>query len=67
MTSTNKKITKNKSKYRSSPIRPFRLWQDDSRESETRIEILPLIDVIFCILTFLSWRRLIFLDNRQLV
>ncbi|MGV2828083.1 ExbD/TolR family protein [Myxosarcina sp. GI1(2024)] len=52
MTSTNKKITKNKSKYRSSPIRPFRLWQDDSRESETRIEILPLIDVIFCILTF---------------
>lgn len=35
-----------------SHIRPLKLWQDDARESEARIEILPLIDVIFCILTF---------------
>ena len=39
-------------KRKSSPFRPMRLWQDDSRASEARIEILPLIDVIFCILTF---------------
>ncbi|WP_036479054.1 biopolymer transporter ExbD [Myxosarcina sp. GI1] len=42
----------NRNKYRYSPVRPFRLWQDDARESDARIEILPLIDVIFCILTF---------------
>ncbi len=40
------------------PARPMRLWQDNSRlqegqiEQEVRIEIIPLIDVIFCILTF---------------
>ncbi len=34
------------------PIRPFRLWQDENRESNVKIELLPLIDVIFCILTF---------------
>jgi biopolymer transport protein ExbD len=33
------------------PVRPFKLWQDLG-EQEVRIEILPLIDVIFCILTF---------------
>lgn len=49
MTSSNKKYRK---KRKSSSIRPLKLWQDDSRESEARIEILPLIDVIFCILTF---------------
>ncbi|RMF27654.1 MAG: biopolymer transporter ExbD [Cyanobacteria bacterium J083] len=34
------------------PSRPLRLWQDESSQKEVRIEILPLIDVIFCILTF---------------
>lgn len=47
---SNKKTNRNK--YRYSPVRPYRFWQDDSRENEARIEILPLIDVIFCILTF---------------
>ena len=42
----------NKKKYKSAPIRGMNLWQDDSREGDARIEILPLIDVIFCILTF---------------
>ncbi|PSB12397.1 biopolymer transporter ExbD [Pleurocapsa sp. CCALA 161] len=28
------------------------LWQDDSHQSGAHIEILPLIDVIFCILIF---------------
>ena len=40
-------------KYNSAPIRPFRLWQDYFyNSSEVKIELLPLIDVIFCILTF---------------
>ena len=49
MTSNQKKARK---KYTPAPIRPFKLWQDDRVESQARIEILPLIDVIFCILTF---------------
>lgn len=32
--------------------RPLKLWQDTSSQQEVRIEILPMIDVIFCILTF---------------
>jgi biopolymer transport protein ExbD len=32
--------------------RPLKLWQDNSSQEEVRLEILPLIDVIFCILTF---------------
>ncbi|ACB50465.1 probable biopolymer transport protein [Crocosphaera subtropica ATCC 51142] len=32
--------------------RPLNLWQDSSANQEVRIEILPMIDVIFCILTF---------------
>jgi biopolymer transport protein ExbD len=33
--------------------RPIKLWQDEhSHQSDVRIEIIPLIDVIFCILTF---------------
>lgn len=32
--------------------RQMKLWQDDSSLPEVRIEIIPLIDVIFCILTF---------------
>ena len=34
------------------PVRPLKLWLDDSTQEEVRIEIIPLIDVIFCILTF---------------
>ena len=34
------------------PLRPLKLWQDISHSQEVRIEILPMIDVIFCILTF---------------
>ena len=41
-----------KRKYRPQPIKPLNLWQDDSQYSGANIEILPLIDVIFCILTF---------------
>lgn len=42
-----------RSKYRNSaPIRKFSLWQDESGSGELKIELLPLIDVIFCILTF---------------
>ena len=48
---TSNKKTRPK-KYQPAPIRPMKLWQDDSQESAARIEILPLIDVIFCILTF---------------
>jgi biopolymer transport protein ExbD len=33
-------------------VRPFKLWQDISENKEVRIEIVPMIDVIFCILTF---------------
>ena len=42
----------NRKKYTPKPIQPFKLWQDDSQASGANIEILPLIDVIFCILTF---------------
>ncbi len=35
-----------------SPIKPFKLWQDVQSQQEVRIEIVPMIDVIFCILTF---------------
>ena len=43
---------KRKKKYSPKPIRPMNLWQDDSQSGGANIEILPLIDVIFCILTF---------------
>lgn len=33
-------------------VRPLKLWQDISDHQEVRIEIVPMIDVIFCILTF---------------
>jgi biopolymer transport protein ExbD len=33
-------------------VRPLKLWQDERFMQEVRIEIVPLIDVIFCILTF---------------
>lgn len=35
-----------------SHVRPLKLWQDSSQQQEVRIEIVPMIDVIFCILTF---------------
>ena len=53
--SNNKQYTTSKTKhYRATaaPIRRFRLWQDESQRSDLKIELLPLIDVIFCILTF---------------
>ncbi len=34
------------------PAKPLRLWQDMQAQQEVRIEIVPMIDVIFCILTF---------------
>jgi biopolymer transport protein ExbD len=35
------------------PTRPLKLWHDQAPQSEdVRIELVPLIDVIFCILTF---------------
>ena len=41
-----------KRKYQPRPIKEFKLWQDERESSGAHIEILPLIDVIFCILTF---------------
>ena len=43
---------KRKRKYQPKPIKSMQLWEDDSQSSGANIEILPLIDVIFCILTF---------------
>lgn len=43
---------KNRHSSASSPVRPFRLWQDNGGNQDVRIELIPLIDVIFCILTF---------------
>ncbi|MGL4884052.1 MAG: ExbD/TolR family protein [Waterburya sp.] len=43
---------KSRKKYQPKPIKPMNLWQDDSKSSGATIEIVPLIDVIFCILTF---------------
>ena len=35
------------------PTRPLRLWQETNHaQDETRIELVPLMDIIFCILTF---------------
>ncbi len=38
--------------FASTHVRSFRLWQDNSNNQDVRIELIPLIDVIFCILTF---------------
>ncbi|HHP7229617.1 MAG TPA: ExbD/TolR family protein [Xenococcaceae cyanobacterium] len=46
------KNRQNFSEHNAAPIRRFRLWQDETSKNEVRIELLPLIDVIFCILTF---------------
>ncbi|MGB2925646.1 MAG: biopolymer transporter ExbD [Limnothrix sp.] len=39
------------SKVKTLGLRPFRLWQEE-QAPDLRIEIIPLIDVIFCVLTF---------------
>ncbi len=49
MSSSNKKKPYQQT---AAPIRRFRLWQYENRDSNVKIELLPLIDVIFCILTF---------------
>jgi biopolymer transport protein ExbD len=51
MTQTNRKKI-NRAAAIALPIRPLKLWQDKSSDREARIEVLPMIDVIFCILTF---------------
>ncbi len=43
---------KKRSAIASSPVAPMKLWQDRAQSEEVTINILPLIDVIFCILTF---------------
>ncbi|MBE9222052.1 biopolymer transporter ExbD [Cyanobacterium stanieri LEGE 03274] len=45
------KREKNNSAQKYSP-RPLKLWGDVNNQQEVRIEIVPMIDVIFCILTF---------------
>lgn len=45
-------MNRRKRKYQPKPIKSMDLWQDDSHQSGANIEILPLIDVIFCILIF---------------
>ncbi len=49
---TSKNI-KHRSRSVHTPVRPFQLRVDDTNPNqEVRIDIVPLIDVIFCILTF---------------
>ncbi|MBZ8182628.1 MAG: biopolymer transporter ExbD [Oscillatoria sp. PMC 1051.18] len=48
-------VTSKKRKSRpnkAASTRPLRLWLDASNTEDVRIEIMPLIDVVFCILTF---------------
>ncbi len=46
-------MTNQQKSPRSTKIRPMKFWQEDnSHRGEVSIEIIPLIDVIFCILTF---------------
>jgi biopolymer transport protein ExbD len=49
--STGKKL-KSKKNQLHVHSRPLKLWQATSLQQEVRIDILPMIDVIFCILTF---------------
>ncbi|MGK7954025.1 MAG: ExbD/TolR family protein [Crocosphaera sp.] len=49
---TASKAPQQKSPNSSVYSRPLKLWQDSASQQEVRIEILPMIDVIFCILTF---------------
>ena len=52
MTKVTSKPRKRRPAMGSLTARPLKLWVDDSSAQEVRIEIIPLIDVIFCILTF---------------
>ncbi|ACK67234.1 Biopolymer transport protein ExbD/TolR [Rippkaea orientalis PCC 8801] len=52
MTQTTTDKTNNRKNQSPVHARPLKLWQDQSHEKEVHIEIVPLIDVIFCILTF---------------
>ena len=52
MTKATSKPGKRRPPRRSLTARPLKLWVDDPSAQEVRIEIIPLIDVIFCILTF---------------
>ncbi|MEL6502635.1 MAG: biopolymer transporter ExbD [Cyanobacteria bacterium J06621_12] len=45
-------MSRRRKKYQPKPVQQMKLWEDDSQSSGANIEILPLIDVIFCILTF---------------
>jgi biopolymer transport protein ExbD len=36
----------------STHARPLKLWLENSQPQDMRVEIIPLIDVVFCILTF---------------
>ena len=48
-----KNQTKNSQKgFSSRPARPLKFWHDPSHNQEVHIELVPLMDVIFCILTF---------------
>jgi biopolymer transport protein ExbD len=51
---TKMKLPRSKNPYALPAVaaRPMKLWQDRGGEQEARIEIVPLIDVIFCILVF---------------
>lgn len=49
---TQTSVNSNNSQVKKIPVRPLKLWQDLSNNQQVHIEILPLIDVIFCILTF---------------
>lgn len=48
---TQTSVKKNKLPNKKLSVRPFKLWQDINNQ-QVHIEIVPLIDVIFCILTF---------------
>lgn len=52
MTQATEQKSKSKKDKLNVHSRPLKLWQDTSHHQEVRIEILPMIDVIFCILTF---------------
>ncbi|MCW6036696.1 biopolymer transporter ExbD [Spirulina subsalsa FACHB-351] len=52
MTSIHPKGKPPKSRPLASTVQPLKLWVDSHPTQEVRIEIIPLIDVIFCILTF---------------
>ena len=53
MTSTPKSPRSHRKNQLYHPTRPLKLWHDQAPQSEdVRIELVPLIDVIFCILTF---------------